>query len=577
MAFFLIVPSVMIVSIVLAHTLAKRLGLKIYYSTLIAVALLSFVVIFGAVSLSPVPDKRFLLCLGGLVTATSLLLALLNRFLIKKQRDDEKKFTEEVKAAYAAELKKDSDNQTAEKVAAPIEKFEWGEEKSLNKVEEAKNTEKSVEPVENSKPLEDFPLEKVFKPLAEVKAEAVAKALDNENAKPFEEPKPEENFPLQEAFKALEGAEAKKMAQAVRDDDKPFEEPKPEENFPLQETFKSLAEVKPEMLEKISKPTAELLEQEEIPLEEKIPEPTAESPKQEEKVPEPTAELPAQEEKVQRDEKLAKSLDKLSKLKKARRDEKVSKPAVESPEQEKVQREEKLAKSLDRLSKLKKAKREEKVPEPTVELPTQEEKILEPPIELPTQEEKIPEPPIELPAQEEKVPELAVELPTQEEKIPEPAVELPTQEETIPEPAVELPAQEEKVETLDDLLDKAYNARANGHVWQSIEFYRKALDRYRDDEYALFVAIDLGNLYKEHALYSKAIKTYEEALTLPAVKRNISAKKEFARNLEYLRVVRDILLKHRALSTPFGKISNEILQEIDVEFQATRIYSAQKK
>ena len=149
---------------------------------------------------------------------------------------------------------------------------------------------------------------------------------------------------------------------------------------------------------------------------------------------------------------------------------------------------------------------------------------------------------------------------TQEEK------SLPHEEETNPE---------EKIDTLDDLLDKAYAERDKGHVWQAIETYKKALERYRNDEYAPFVAIDLGNIYKEQALYSEAIKIYEEALTLPAVKRNASAKKEFAGTLEYLRVVHNVLIKNRALSTPFSQLSKEILQEIDTELKKVQLSSAQ--
>ena len=122
-------------------------------------------------------------------------------------------------------------------------------------------------------------------------------------------------------------------------------------------------------------------------------------------------------------------------------------------------------------------------------------------------------------------------------------------------------------------MDKAYDARAKGHVWQAIENYKKALENYGSDEYAPFVAIDLGNIYKENALYSKAIKTYESALNLPAVKRNPATKKDFMNNLDYLRVVRDILLKHRASTTPFNKIPKEILQEIDAEFQKAQLRS----
>ena len=428
MAFFLIVPSVMIVSILLVHALAKRLGLKIYYSTLTATAIVSIMIIFAAVMLSPVPDKKFLAYLGGLVLATSFLLTLANNFLIKRQRIEEKNFTEEVKAAYAEEIKKDAAKSVVEEIVSPIDKFEWKaenfhpEEKPSPPSDPVKedltleSAEEIVEPVENQKPLENFPLEKVFEPLDEAKAKEVAKTLQAENAAPLEKPKPEENFPLQEVFKPLE-------------------------------------KVKPEMLEKIQSETKPLEVPEEFISKEKILEPVNDL----------SEEVPAYK----------------------HTEEKSSEPIATPAPIENVQREEKISEPLEKSS--------------------------------------------------------------------------------------------EKVETLDDILDKAYDARGKGHIWQAIEQYRKALERYRADEYAPFVAIDLGNIYKENALYSKAIKTFEDALNLPAVKRNASIKNEFTKNLDYLRVVRDVLSKNRALTTPFGKIPKEILQEIDSEFQKTQIHSAQYK
>ena len=465
MAFFLIVPSVMIVSILLVHALAKRLGLKIYYSTLTATAIVSIMIIFAAVMLSPVPDKKFLAYLGGLVLATSFLLTLANNFLIKRQRIEEKNFTEEVKAAYAEEIKKDAAKSVVEEIVSPIDKFEWKaenfhpEEKPSPPSDPVKedltleSAEEIVEPVENQKPLENFPLEKVFEPLDEAKAKEVAKTLQAENAAPLEKPKPEENFPLQEVFKPL--SEIKPVADETSSEKlpAPIDEPKPEENFPLQETFKPLEKVKPEMLEKIQSETKPLEVPEEFISKEKILEPVNDL----------SEEVPAYK----------------------HTEEKSSEPIATPAPIENVQREEKISEPLEKSS--------------------------------------------------------------------------------------------EKVETLDDILDKAYDARGKGHIWQAIEQYRKALERYRADEYAPFVAIDLGNIYKENALYSKAIKTFEDALNLPAVKRNASIKNEFTKNLDYLRVVRDVLLKNRALTTPFGKIPKEILQEIDSEFQKTQIHSAQYK
>lgn len=122
-------------------------------------------------------------------------------------------------------------------------------------------------------------------------------------------------------------------------------------------------------------------------------------------------------------------------------------------------------------------------------------------------------------------------------------------------------------ETLDDLLELAYSEKSQGHTWQAIAAYQKALEKYRNDDYAPFVAIDLGNVYKEQAMYAKAIKTFEEALELPAVKRSAKTTADFKKNIVYLRTVQSVLLRHQALTTPFSRISKVYLREIETEFQ----------
>ena len=377
MAFFLIVPSVMIVSVLFVHALANRMGLRIYYGTLIAAALASFAADFAAVLISPAADKTFFLRLGILVAVAALVLTVANIFFVKRKRTEEKNFNEEVRAAYRAEVEKDSakaDEKPVVEDVVPVEKFEWNE--STETVE----VETSESPVDAKVEADKF-------------SDDNKPARYNEVSTPEEKKSPEE-FPLEEVFKPLESVPIEKLEKFAREEkkSKPEPEPKPSEVFPYEEVFKPLDAVKPETIEKI-----------------------------------------------QDDEKIY--------------------PHEPSPELE------------------------------------------------------------------------------------------------------------EKIETLDDILDRAYSERSKGHVWQAIDFYRKALERYRNDEYAPFVAIDLGNVYKEEALYSKAIKIYEEALTLPAVERSTETQKEFVKNLEYLRAVRTVLLRHRALSTPFSKLSKEFLREIDAEIR----------
>ena len=125
--------------------------------------------------------------------------------------------------------------------------------------------------------------------------------------------------------------------------------------------------------------------------------------------------------------------------------------------------------------------------------------------------------------------------------------------------------------SLDDILDYAYAQKSSGDLKQAILAYQKALDRYRNDDYAPFIAIDLGNIYKEQAAYSKVIKTYEEALKLPVVMRNADTRREFTKNLTYMKIVQSVLVRHRALTMPFSKIPRQYLQEVESEFKSIQM------
>lgn len=122
-------------------------------------------------------------------------------------------------------------------------------------------------------------------------------------------------------------------------------------------------------------------------------------------------------------------------------------------------------------------------------------------------------------------------------------------------------------DTLENFLEYAQAEKVQGHIAAAIVAYKKALDKYRNDDYAPFIAVDLSAMYREQAAYTKAIEVYEDALTLPAVKKNPDVTAEFKKKLAYIKTVQAILLKHNALTTPFSKISREYLREIELEFK----------
>ena len=134
-----------------------------------------------------------------------------------------------------------------------------------------------------------------------------------------------------------------------------------------------------------------------------------------------------------------------------------------------------------------------------------------------------------------------------------------------PKPAPKIDLQ--RFQSLDDILDYAYEQKSKRHMEEAIQAYRGALEKYGDDAYAPFIVIDLGNIYKERAAYREAVRVYEDALSLPVIANDAATSGKFRENLAYLRTVQYILSKHNSLQTPFQAIPAGYLREIENEFQ----------
>ena len=182
--------------------------------------------------------------------------------------------------------------------------------------------------------------------------------------------------------------------------------------------------------------------------------------------------------------------------------------------------------------------------------------------------EPVPAPSAEDVVQPEELPEsedTGTEI-VSEEKTSEPG---DSAVETVPESEPAKPVEPLKaLESMDDFLDYAFEQQSKGNALEAIAAYRAALERYAEDGYAPFIAIDLGNIYKNRADYDAAIQVYEDALDLPAVVRSDGTYQEFVKNLSYLRIVREVLARHNALEVPFSQIAPACMDEIEAEFQA---------
>lgn len=125
----------------------------------------------------------------------------------------------------------------------------------------------------------------------------------------------------------------------------------------------------------------------------------------------------------------------------------------------------------------------------------------------------------------------------------------------------------EKLNSLDEILDYAYEQKEHKQYVNSLFAFKQALKKYSNDEYAPFIIIEMGNIYKNIGFYDEALNIYARAFSLPYVAVNDVVKEKFQREITYLRVIKVILLEHNCSKKPFNQIPQFIMQKIEVAFQ----------
>ena len=85
MIFFIIVPSVMVLTIILVHEAARYFGKEISYVSLTICAVLSFLVDIAAAAISSAPNSEYFLKLFIIIFVAAAVVTALNRFLEVKK------------------------------------------------------------------------------------------------------------------------------------------------------------------------------------------------------------------------------------------------------------------------------------------------------------------------------------------------------------------------------------------------------------------------------------------------------------------------------------------------------------
>lgn len=107
--------------------------------------------------------------------------------------------------------------------------------------------------------------------------------------------------------------------------------------------------------------------------------------------------------------------------------------------------------------------------------------------------------------------------------VPEPEAE----QKDAPQPEPAKAVLPDGLESMDDLLDFAFAQASAEHYAMALLAYSTALEKYRNDDYAPFIIIDMVNLYKSQGQYQAAIDCINEAMDIPAIKANPAYQQNF--------------------------------------------------
>jgi len=121
----------------------------------------------------------------------------------------------------------------------------------------------------------------------------------------------------------------------------------------------------------------------------------------------------------------------------------------------------------------------------------------------------------------------------------------------------------DRFETLDDILDYAYDERISGHYKEAVAAYNAAIEKYYDDPYLPFLFIDLANVHKNQGEYDAAIDVYKKAANMENIKNNEETLKSFDDNINYLVKLKKVLRKKKMEHARFGDLTEDIFKEVD--------------
>ena len=153
---------------------------------------------------------------------------------------------------------------------------------------------------------------------------------------------------------------------------------------------------------------------------------------------------------------------------------------------------------------------------------------------------------------EAELAELAEALPSEEEMFPAEPVEAPPLAE--PQPASD---------SLEDLLEFSFAQRSQGNTAGALMTFRLIRGLYADSQAMPMVVAEIVSTLQSQGHYEAAIDEVSEVMRLPSIQQDPRLSGTFVQKLNFLQLLRDLLIERGSPGLPFEQVPAEWQAEIE--------------
>ena len=153
---------------------------------------------------------------------------------------------------------------------------------------------------------------------------------------------------------------------------------------------------------------------------------------------------------------------------------------------------------------------------------------------------------------EAELAELAEALPSEEEMFPAEPFEAPPLAE--PQPASD---------SLEDLLEFSFAQRSQGNTAGALMTFRLIRGLYADSQAMPMVVAEIVSTLQSQGQYEAAIDELSEVMRLPAIQQEPRLAGTFVQKLNFLQLLRDLLIERGSPGLPFEQVPAEWQAEIE--------------